>query len=223
MQSAAAVHRDALATPAGEPLFSSAHAALTFAFNHTAQVYDRPLMARLASKPRPGTGKGLGGTDGAGQAGMILAKMDQLTELHQLIILARFLPQTACCSHCGSDAWDADWLAVIRKISDAAMLHGVLSGHIIHRAVRDALVMRYFANKANRKRILLGTIAAKAGISDRTVTDQNSKIVLWLKGSRFTKAGKGQLAAGQKGEDARAMERVEAALVAAGMIGTDED
>lgn len=218
MQSAAAVHRDALAAPAGEPLFSSAHAALTFAFNHTAQVYDRPLLARLASKPG-GPGKGLGGTDGAGQAGMILAKLDQLTELHQLIILARFLPQTACCSRCGSDAWDADWLAVIRKISDAAMLHGVLSGHIIHRAVRDALVMRYFANKVNRKRILLGTIAAKAGISDRTVTDQNSKIVLWLKGSRFTKAGKGQLDAGQKGEDARAMERIEAALVAGRMIG----
>ncbi|MDR1349635.1 MAG: hypothetical protein LBJ59_02420 [Zoogloeaceae bacterium] len=37
-------------TPADEPLFSSAHAALTFALNFCGQNYDRPLMNRMAAR-----------------------------------------------------------------------------------------------------------------------------------------------------------------------------
>lgn len=220
MQIAAAAHRDVLAATAGEPLFSSAHAALTFAFNHTAQVYDRPIMARLAATPRPGGGKGLGGTDGAGQAGMILAKLDGISELHQLIIAARFLPKTVACPCCASEVWDADWLAVVRRISDMAMQAGVLSGHLVHRSVRDGLVARYFAGKEGRARISPGALALKAGISDRTVTDQNSKITLWLRGSKLTRKGKGvPPEAGVVGEEQRAMNRIEALLIEGGAAG----
>ncbi|MEI2416197.1 DNA-binding protein [Orrella sp. JC864] len=208
------------APPAGaaasEPLFGSAHAALTFAFNHSAQVYDRPMMARLAATPRPGSSKGLGGTDGAGQAGMILANLDGLGDLHQLIICARFLPKTAECRCCGHHAWDADWLAVVRKISDLAMAAGVLSGHVVHRSVRDGLLVRYFAGKEGRDRIPLRTLAVKAGISERTVTDQNGKLTVWLRGTRLPKKGG---AAAVVGEEQKAMTRIENALAAAGLIG----
>lgn len=202
-----------------EPLFDSAHAALTFAFNYTAQVYDRPLMARLATSPRPHGGKGLAGTDGAAQAGMVLAKLDELPELHQLLILARFMPKTTTCPCCASDVWDADWMAVVRKISDAAMAHGILSGHLVHRSVRDGLVARYFAGKEGRQRILLERLAIRASISERTVVDQNSKITLWLRGSKLTRKGKGAAPeAGVIGEEQLAMNRIEAALLRAETI-----
>lgn len=48
-------------------LFATTHAALTFAFNHSDQVYDKLMMARMAQAPTD-WGKGVGGTDGAGQA-----------------------------------------------------------------------------------------------------------------------------------------------------------
>lgn len=198
------------------PLFTSAHAALTFAFNHSNQVYDRPLMARLASTPRPGGGKGLGGTDGAAQAGMVLSKLDGLSELHELIIFARFMHKTVACPCCASEVWDADWLAVVRKISDAAMGAGVLSGHIVHRSVRDGLVIRHFAGKLGRTRVPLEALATHAGISERTVTDQNSKITLWLRGSRLPpKQGDKAVV----GEEDRAMAKMENALSQAGSIG----
>ncbi|MGZ8132446.1 hypothetical protein ACXU40_08625 [Bordetella bronchiseptica] len=90
------------------------------------------------------------------------------------------------------------------------MDHGVLSGHIVHRVVRDGIVARYFvATKGNRGRVQLRELAVKAGISERTVTDQNGKITLWLRGARLTKKGKGEFDEGKKGEEARAMEQVE--------------
>lgn len=220
MHSVAAAHRDTLAALAGEPLFSSAHAALTFAFNYSTQVYDRPLMARLAATPRPGGGKGLGGNDGAGQAGMVLSKLDGLSELHELIILARFMPKTVACPCCASEVWDADWMAVVRTIADVAMRAGVLSGHLVHRSVRDGLVARYFAGKEGRARISPSALALKAGISDRTVTDQNSKITLWLRGSKLTRKGKDVAPeAGVMGEEQRAMNRIEALLIEGGAVG----
>lgn len=198
------------------PLFTSAHAALTFAFNHSNQVYNRPLMAKLAATPRPGGGKGLGGTDGAAQAGMVLSKLDGLSELHQLMIFARFMQKTVACPCCATQVWDADWLAVVRKISDAAMGAGVLSGHLVHRSVRDGLVIRHFAGKLGRDRVPLTMLAAHAGISERTVTDQNGKITLWLRGSRLPPKQGGKAVVG---EEDRALAKVEGALALAGSIG----
>lgn len=198
------------------PLFSSAHAALTFAFNYSSQVYDRPLMARLASTPRQGSGKGLDGVDGAAQAGMLLSKLDELSELHQLIIFARFMRKTVECPCCASEVWDADWLAVVRKISDAAMGAGILSGHVVHRSVRDGLVIRHFAGKKGRDLIPLTSLAAKAGISERTVSDQNGKIALWLRGSRLPPKHGGKAVVG---EEDRALAKMENALVQAGSVG----
>ncbi|MNR40162.1 hypothetical protein D3C85_1584250 [compost metagenome] len=94
----------------------------------------------------------------------------------------------------------------------------MLSGHVGHRVVRDGLVMRYFAMKANRSHIVLGDLASKAGISERTVTDQNGKITLWLRGTRRVRKGRGEYEEGKKGEEARAMEVIESVLRGAGIV-----
>ena len=58
------------------------------------------------------------------------------------------------------------------------------------------------------------SLAAKAGISERTVTDQNGKVALWLRGSRLPpKYGKAVV-----GEEDRALSKIENAQVLAGSV-----
>jgi len=198
-----------------EPLFKGAHQALTYAFNYSSGTLDRPAMVKMADRT-PRTGRGLAGVDGAAQAGFILRELQALSPLHQRILEAAFLPQTTPCPCCHSAVWNAEWLQSIRVVSDAAMGAGVLSGHVVHRIVRDGLVMRYFATKSNRPRIALADLASKAGISERTVTDQNGKITLWLRGSRLPPKHAGKAVIGQEAE---AMAQIENALIVAGIVG----
>lgn len=199
-----------------EPIFKSAHQALTFAHNFSRGSLDRPTMLKMADKVKR-TGRGLGGLDGATQAGFIFLEIKEMDRLHRNIILAKFLPQSAHCPHCGHAVPSLDWLEAIRYVSDEAMRRGVLSGHLVHRLVRDGIVAKYFGQK-----ILLGDLAKKANISDRTVTDQNGKIVTWLRGARLVKKGKGEYDQGIKGVEAEAMEDAEARLQQAGIVGEAE-
>ena len=201
-----------------EPLFKGAHQALTYAFNYSNGTLDRPAMVKMADRT-PRTGRGLAGVDGAAQAGFILRELQALTPLHQRILEARFLPQTTPCPCCRSSVWDQDWFAAVRAVSDGVMGSGVLSGHVVNRAVRDGIVARYFAEKGNRSRVLLKDLAIHAGISDRTVTDQNGKITIWLRGARIVRKGSGAVEEGKKGEEARAMELIESVLSGAGIVG----
>ena len=84
-------------------------------------------------------------------------------------------------------------------------------------AVRDGIVARYFVAKGNRSRVLCD-LAVHAGISERTVTDQNGKITLWLRGSRVVRKGAGVVEE-EEGEEARAMELAESLLRGAGIVG----
>lgn len=199
-----------------EPLFKGAHQALTFAYNYSSGTVDRPMMLKLADKVKR-TGRGLGGLDGAAQAGLIQREMLDLDRLQQQIILAKFLPKAAGCPCCGHDVPSIDWLTAVRAISDEAMARGILSGHLVHRAVRDGIVARYFGQK-----LLLGDLAVKAGINADTVTAQNAQIVNWLRGTRLVKKRRSEFEAGVKGEEAIAMERAEAILYEAGIVGSPE-
>ncbi|WP_287814510.1 hypothetical protein [Achromobacter sp.] len=204
-----------------EPLFKGAHQALTYAFNYSAGALDRPAMVKMADRT-PRTGRGLAGVDGAAQAGFILRELQALSPLHQRILEARFMPQTTPCPCCRSSVWDQDWFAAVRAVSEGVMLSGIFSGQIVHRAVRDGIVARYFAEKGNRSRVLLKDLALHAGVSERTVTDQNGKITIWLRGARVVRKGAGVVEDGKKGEEARAMELIESVLRGAGIVGENE-
>lgn len=194
-----------------ERLFSSAHAALTFAFNYSAQAVERPMMARMADKGG-GTGKGLGGLDGAGQAGMILSKVKSLSRLHQAILRARFGERVASCPCCGSPADDHDWLAAIRVISDHAVADA-LSSHVTSRILRDAIIARYFG-----KKLLLQDAAVRVNVSVATASRHNSLLVEWLRGSRTLKASSGNRSAGIRGVEAIAMDAISRLLEGHGLI-----
>lgn len=190
-------------------LFSSAHAALTFAYNHTDQVYDKPMMTRLAQPSR--TGKGLGGVDGAGQAGIILAALGPLPRLYRAVLVARFAPRTDQCKCCQSTVDRHDWLAAVREISDAAACEA-LSSHPTPRILRDAIVARYFG-----KDVKLSDAADRAEVSAATATNHNGKIKLWLYGTRTTKQKDGGRGEGKKGIEALAMEYAADLLTAKGL------
>lgn len=196
------------AAPATDPLFSSAHAALTFAYNHQNEIYDRPLMARMAQGAPSGSGKGLGGVDGAAQAGLILAAVQKLPRLYQAVLVARFSPRTDRCKCCQGAVDHHDWLAAVREISDAAACEA-LSAHPTARILRDAIVARYFG-----KDVMLSDAAKRAGVSVATATNHNGKIKLWLHGTRTTKNANGARAAGSKGVEALAMEYITDVLMA---------
>lgn len=197
-----------------EPLFESAAQALNFAYNFSEGSLDRPLMSRMADKYKR-TGKGLVGTDGAAQAGMILRKLKDVDRLHRAIYMCRFGRREAQCPCCGHPVPADEWQASVREVSDAIQLSGALSGHLIHRVVRDELVARYFGKKVH-----LQQLAAKASISPNTVTAHNSKIIIALRGARTTKGSNGERGAGVKGLEDRAMEAAEQALIEGGIVGS---
>lgn len=190
-------------------LFATAHAALTFAYNHTDQVYDKPMMARMAQAPSES--KGLGGTDGAGQAAFVFGALNPLPRLYRAILVARFAPRTDRCKCCQGTVDRLDWLAAVREISDAAAC-GALSAHPTPRVLRDAIVARYFG-----KDVKLSDAAERAGVSAATATNHNGKIKLWLYGTRTTKLKGGARGAGEKGVEALAMEMAADLLAGKGL------
>ena len=192
-------------------LFKTAHAALTFAYNHTDQVYDKPMMARMAEAASGAAGKGLGGTDGAGQAAYIFGALEKLPRLYRAILVARFAPRSDRCKCCQGTVDRHDWLAAVREISDAAACEA-LSAHPTPRVLRDAIVARYFG-----KDVKLSEAAERANVSAATATNHNGKIKLWLYGTRTTKQKGGGRGAGQKGVEALAMDYAVDLLSAKGL------
>lgn len=59
-------------------IFRSAQEAITFACNYSSQQYAMSPMAKLLQGPSRGSGRGLVGLDGAGQAGMVFAELQKI-------------------------------------------------------------------------------------------------------------------------------------------------
>lgn len=150
-------------------LFSSAHAALTFAYQFSCQAYDRPLMNRLSDKPSP-PGKGLAGLDGAAQSGIIRAMVASLGGLFENIIIARYAPRSVPCSCkkscCKGYKDNQEWVCAVAWLADH-MRTTALLGCTTNGLMRREYVSRYFTKKSDRSNLL--TLAAKNGVADRTV------------------------------------------------------
>ena len=78
-----------------DPLFRSAHAALMFALNFRHGSIKMSGLARAMGGGR--TGRGLGGLDGAAQAGMIRAEVERLTPVRRSLLVGRHAPQQVPC------------------------------------------------------------------------------------------------------------------------------
>ncbi len=126
-----------LALQAGydEPLFPSAHAALMFAHWFAHQAGPAPTAHAKLMRGPVGSGKGLAGLDGAGQAGMILAEVATLAPILRAVITARFAPE-----------FSPEYRAAIVKVLLPHAAAQLGSGINSRRLVGD-LVQRYFGVK----------------------------------------------------------------------------
>lgn len=182
-----------------DPLFHSAHAALTFSFQYNAQQYEPSIMARLMGGSRIGRGLGLVGIDGAGQAGMVLSELERLDDRYVAILTAKMTPHqipcnchAKCCSgHRPNETWRAarDWLA------DHSIVAVPLT--LSYTQFRRMAVDKYFG-----KKITIGDMATKFRIERHKAGEQNAAIREYLK----------QI-------ESQAWGAIEESLRAAGMVG----
>ena len=192
-----------------EVLFKSAADALRFAFNYSHQQYDRPLMNRMMGG-EGGSGKGLSGQDGAGQAGMVHRRIQGLSNLHRAVLALRFLPRSFPCA-CGSACCSRrrrsfDWEEAASAVG-AYAVEAIPGGGNRYR-LRTELVRRFYG--ADEK---LAAIAEETGVSLRTVEREASAIAGWLRGTKATKTK-----AGTPGVDVLALAAAEELLAEAGLF-----
>ena len=160
-------------------LFRSTNAALAFAFNLKHGQYKSSAMARLMGGPNP-TGRGLGGIDGAAQAGMIKCEIDALApRIRGQIIVARFaLRELPCdCRHacCSGFRPNHEWLLAISEIAELVRTEA-LAGTVVNFTLRHIIVRRYFG-----VHISLVDAAKAAGVDRDTASVHASRVIGYLK------------------------------------------
>lgn len=169
-------------TEFNQAAFKSAGDALRFAFNHSSQAYDRPLMNRMASGIAPSFNDALVGLNGAGTAGMIFHALKSLNGLQQAIIVADFVPKRvhcACGKPCCSGMKEPEiWAQAVLYIANQARSQA-LSGRVTNPRLVEQLVRRVFGDKY----FTFEELAAKYGVSDKTTREHHSKIRMWLNGN----------------------------------------
>lgn len=162
-------------TTAVEPLFRSAHEALTYAYNYSLQQYPLTPAAKLIPPKQKGSGKGLIGLDGAAQSGFVRAEVGQLAIEQQMVLAARFAPATQECDCgkpcCSGKTAGREWSEAIQWLTSYA-LRAALSGCVSHHRLRQALVMRAFGRKTDS----LDALAELASVHRNTVSDQNQRV-----------------------------------------------
>jgi len=127
-----------------DTLFRTARGALLFATNYSHGQTKKPFLAKMVGGGKPG--RGLGGLDGAGQAGMILAAMSRLPKEQQALLIARFTTPTTPCSCrspcCRGFRYEPDWEDAVAFLVEHIGIRG-LTGTVSHYRLRRALVLRY--------------------------------------------------------------------------------
>jgi hypothetical protein len=164
-----------------DALFASAHSALVFAFNFSEQCYERPVMNKLAA-PSVGSGKGLAGLDGAGQAGMVRAEVARLGKLAEAILFARIAPRWMPCACraecCSGKKMNREWVEAISFLSDHVR-NTALAGCSANGIMRREYVIRHFSPKDQR--ISLEDLADKHDVNRKTTFAHSAKVTKHLK------------------------------------------
>lgn len=158
-----------------DPLFKSAHEALIFAHNFSNQQFAKTAMGKLMQSAG-GTrhsGKGLGGLDGAAQAGMILARVVKLPKHEQQCIHARYGQAMAPCGDCGQDMPTQAWKEAVEGLTFWVVTS--LTG-ITHLHLRRAMTAKYFGGKVDMK-----AMAIRCGVHQSTMSRQYSIVAKTLR------------------------------------------
>jgi hypothetical protein len=173
-----------------EALFHGERGALKFALNHEHGGVDRTPAAKLAALEGRASGRALGGYDGAGQAGMILAAVERLPTVRQAIIVARYAERYKPCPCkrpcCSGRTLNPVWATAVDRLTDAVMIARCF-GTKSHYRLRQAMVYRYLDQTVSFK-----DIAEACGVNRNTASASYSKVVDFLKDQE--KSARAQLA-----------------------------
>lgn len=164
--------------------FESAFDAVRFALCYSSQQYGETMMAKRLRGESVGTGMGLVGFDGAGQAGLIRRELWALPELHLSVLVARAAARDLPCS-CGSTCCSGrtpnlEWQAAIGWLTDASAAY---ASSFSHYRVRRAIIERIFGVKCN-----LVDIARACDAHVDTVSKHNAAVRRWISGNSKTQA-----------------------------------
>ncbi|QBR00491.1 hypothetical protein [Paraburkholderia pallida] len=134
-----------------EGIFSSADEAITFACNYSSQQYALSPMAKIMQRGAYGSGRGLVGLDGAGQAGMVFAELDRLDYWQMVALVAgKAIRSERCdCTRACCRGWKMTELfreAVFQLADHVAAALPVVPPV---KEFRVAVIMKYFGEKVN--------------------------------------------------------------------------
>lgn len=159
-------------------IMKSAKEAVVFALNYSDQQYALSPMAAFLKHSGGGSGRGLKGLDGAGQAGMIWAEITQLPYFQAFAIIARCTHhrircecgQPCCCGWRSSEVWRE----VTSQLCDLAIQ--ATPDHLSNRRLRLASTEKVFGAK-----VTLDEVAETVGVSKSTAARQHAKIKDYLR------------------------------------------
>ena len=169
-----------------DPLFTKTEAALTFAFHHSAQVYNRPTMNRIAA-PALGSGLWLTALDAAGQAGIIRRQVYELGKVAEAILLARFAPPALPCSCksscCSGHRRNKEWTDAIAFLADM-IRRGALAGCVANGGMRLDYLATYFSGNG---KVDFSAMAVKYSSHEQTVRAHYRRVHDYFAGSKAKK------------------------------------
>lgn len=153
-----------------EPLFKSAAEAIIFALRYSSQQYAETPMSKMMKRTgRKGSGKGLVGIDGAGQAGMIQKKIDSLPPLERACIIARYTDRQDECPCCHNIVASEAYRGAVTTLADWAK-HTVKDVTDVER-MRFAIVQEFYERRRS-----VGKTAEAIGMARSTAYDNRARI-----------------------------------------------
>lgn len=184
-------------------LFRSAHDALRFAYNFNGTNVTRTLIGEIPK----GTGKGLGGLDGAAEAGNIKRIVCSKGSLVEALVIANFSPHIIPRSI--SKGWyvSLGWISAIRylaRLTEERCFCGV--GDEVY---RGKIVAKVFG----RERESITDIGMSASVSRATAYRHFKKVKKYILGGRT----------GDKGIFQKSMELLDEEFSKMGIVGNEDD
>jgi hypothetical protein len=147
-------------------IFKSAQEAIMFACNYSSQQYAMSAMGKILQRGAQGSGRGLVGLDGAGQAGMVFAELERI-DYWQLAVLVtgRLSRRERCdCKRSCCRGWKENPVfeeAVSQLADHIARAHPVM---LPVRSFRVAVIKKHFGEKDSDPM----AVAQDEGMSKRT-------------------------------------------------------
>ncbi|CAB3730853.1 hypothetical protein [Paraburkholderia rhynchosiae] len=161
-----------------EGIFKDAKEAIVFSLNFSDQQYAKSPMALLLKHGAHGSGRGLSGLDGSGQAGMVFAEIIRLDYHESIALIARCSAKRLRCT-CGSPCcskWTPNpiWTMATSQLCDHALL--AVGTGISSRAIRLASTQKFFGQKLS-----IQEIADYCSVSRKTAGEHHARIKEFLK------------------------------------------